>query len=296
MPLPNRWLSALLLRCEGHTLLIDCGEGTQISWRHTGWSFRDLDTILLTHLHADHVTGLPGVLYSLAFAERTEPLHILGPRGTRRIVKAFYSVIPFLPFPVEVEEFEHLMDYALPGGLTLHALPVKHRVPCFAYRVERPRSRRFEPERARALGIPIQLWRTLQHGEVVEVGGRRVYPDEVLGPPRRGITVAFVTDTRPTPELPDFISGADLLICEGMYGDPSDLPRAIERGHMVFHEAAELARAGGVHQLWLTHFSPSLTNPEQWLPLAQSIFPATTIGPVHQTATLRYPEDETPAS
>jgi len=291
MPLPERWLSALLVRCEGHTVLIDCGEGTQISWRYTGWSFRDLDTILLTHLHADHVAGLPGILFSLAFAEREEPVRIVGPRGTARVVAALRSIVPVLPFTVEVVELDGVAELVLPGNLTLRSLPVAHRVPCLAYTLHRPRSRRFLPERAQELGVPVQWWRQLQHGEPVVIAGRVVRPDDVLGPPRRGITVAFVTDTRPTPELPAFVDGADLLVCEGMYGDPALLPRAVERGHMLFHEAAELARAAGVQRLWLTHFSPSLTDPATWLPLARAVFPATEIGPVHRTVTLRFPEE-----
>ncbi|MCS7051098.1 MAG: ribonuclease Z [Thermomicrobium sp.] len=291
MPLPGRWLSALLVRCEGHIVLIDCGEGTQISWRYTGWSFRDLDTILLTHLHADHVAGLPGILFSLAFAEREEPVRILGPRGTGRAVQALRTIVPTLPFPVETVELPGTTELELPGGMLLRTLPVAHRVPCLAYVIHRPRGRRFLPERARALGVPVSAWRRLQHGEPVTIDGRLVTPDEVLGPPRRGITVAFVTDTRPTPELPTFVAGADLLVCEGMYGDPEMLPRAVERGHMLFHEAAELARAAGVERLWLTHFSPSLDDPEAWLPLARSVFPAAEIGHPHRTLSLRFPDE-----
>ncbi len=291
IPLPERWLSALLVRCEGHTVLIDCGEGTQISWRLSGWGFRGLDTILLTHLHADHVAGLPGILYSLTFADRTEPVVVVGPAGTRRVVAALRSIVPHLPFTVEVLELAGGEVLELPGGLQLRTLAVAHRVPCLAYVLHRPRGRPFLPDRAHALGVPVNLWRHLQRGEVVEVDGRRIHPDEVLGPPRRGITLAFVTDTRPTPELPAFIAEADLLVCEGMYGDPELLPRALERGHMLFHEAAELARAARVQQLWLTHFSPSLTDPERWLPLARAIFPNTELGPVHRTMTLRYREE-----
>lgn len=291
MPLPDRWLSALLVRCEGHVILIDCGEGTQISWRLAKWGFRDLDAILLTHLHADHVAGLPGILYSLAFADRTEPVLVVGPDGTKRVVTALRSIVPTLPFPIEVREFSAAFALNLPGGLRLQALPVAHRVPCFAYRLDRPRSPRFDPERARALNVPVQFWHRLQRGESVEVEGIVVRPADVLGGPRRGISLAFVTDTRPVPELLAFLAGVDLLICEGMYGDPEELPRAIERGHMLFHEAAELARAAGAQRLWLTHFSPALTDPEAWLPVARAIFPETEIGPVHRTVTLRYPEE-----
>lgn len=291
MPLPDRWLSALLLRCEGHVVLCDCGEGTQISWRYTNWGFRDLDTVVLTHLHADHVAGLPGILFSLAYTDRTEPVAILGPVGTRAAVAGLRVVVPFLPFPVEVIEIEGASEHRLPGGLVMRALPVAHRVPCLAYTFERPRAPRFDAERARALGVPVELWSRLQRGETVEVSGRLVPPAAVLGPPRRGVKVAFVTDTRPTPELPGFVRDAELLVCEGMYGDPSELPRAIERGHMLFHEAAKLAAAAGARRLWLTHFSPALQDPEAWLPLAREIFPHTELGQPHRTVTLRYPED-----
>lgn len=291
MPLPDRWLSALLLRCEGHVILCDCGEGTQISWRYTNWGFRDLDTIALTHLHADHVAGLPGVLFSLAFADRTEPITIFGPSGTRAAVNGLRVIVPSLPFAVEVIEIEGESEHRLPGGLVMRALPVVHRIPCLAYAFVRPRAPRFEAERAQELGVPVELWSRLQRGESVEVGGRVVDPEAVLGPPRRGVKVAFVTDTRPTPELPDFVRDADLLVCEGMYGDPAELPRAVERGHMVFHEAAKLAADAGVRNLWLTHFSPALQDPENWLPLARNVFPTAELGQPHRTVTLRYPDD-----
>ncbi len=291
MPLPGRWLSTLLLRCEGHTVLCDCGEGTQISWRYTNWGFRDLDTIVLTHLHADHVAGLPGILFSLAYADRTEPVTIFGPAGTRATVAGLCIVVPLLPFPVEVVEIDGEAEHRLPGEIVLRALPVAHRVPCLAYTFERPRTPRFDVERARELGVPVELWSRLQRGETVEAGGRLVRPEAVLGPPRRGLKVAFVTDTRPTPELAGFVRDADLLVCEGMYGDPAELPRAIERGHLLFHEAARLAAEAGARRLWLTHFSPALQEPEAWLPLAREIFPAAELGQPHRTVTLRYRED-----
>lgn len=292
MPLPHRWLSSLLLRCEGHVILCDCGEGTQISWRSTNWGFRDLGTIVLSHLHADHVAGLPGVLYTVAHADRVEPVTIYGPPGTATAVAAMRVIVPRLPFPVEVRELTGGEEVELPAGLRLRSLAVAHRVPCLAYTFHRPRAPRFDPDRARALGVPLTLWTRLQGGEPVTVDGRTVAPEEVLGPPRRGLTVAFVTDTRPTPDLPDFVRGADLLVCEGMYGDPDMLDRAIERGHMIFQEAATIAAEAGVQRLWLTHFSPALTDPGAYLPLAREIFPHTELGRAHRTLTLAFPEDE----
>ncbi|MDI3340665.1 MAG: ribonuclease Z [Sphaerobacter sp.] len=291
MPLPNRWLSALLLRCEGHIILCDCGEGTQISWRLTNWGFRDTGTIVLSHLHADHVAGLPGVLYTLAYAERADPVTIYGPAGTAAVVAAMRVIVPHLPFPVAVRELAGGETVDLPAGLQLRALAVAHRVPCLAYTFHRPRAPRFDADRARALGVPVTLWSRLQSGETVEVEGRAIPPEAVLGPPRRGLTVAFVTDTRPTPELPDFVRDADLLVCEGMYGDPEMRDRAIERGHMIFQEAAAIAAAANVGRLWLTHFSPALTDPGAYLPLAQEIFPRAEIGRAHRTLTLAFPEE-----
>ena len=292
MPLPGRWLSALLLRCDGRVVLCDCGEGTQLSWRYTNWGFRDLDSILLTHLHADHVAGLPGILFSLAHADRTEPVTIFGPTGTERVVAGLCVVVPGLPFQVNVVEIQERSAFLISGGLLLRTLPVVHRVPCLAYTVERARAPRFDADRARQLGIPVTLWSRLQRGETVELGERLIEPEAVRGQPRRGLKVAYVTDTRPTPELVDFVRDADLLVCEGMYGDPNQLPRAIERGHMLFHEAAQLAAAASVQRLWLTHFSPALHDPESWLPVAQERFPGAELGQAHRTVTLRFLDDD----
>lgn len=287
MPLPGRWLSSLLVRCQGRLLLVDCGEGTQVSQKVLGWGFKALDTICLTHYHADHVAGLPGMLLTIGNAGRTEPLTILGPPGLERVVAGLRTIAPELPYSVRCVE---------PGpgqvlechGLRLAVLPLDHSLPCLAYALEAPRARPFLPERAQALGLPVQLWGRLQRGEPVEWSGRRVAPDEVLGPERRGLRVVFVTDTRPTPGLPAFVGGADLLVCEATYGDQADLPKAIERKHMTFAEAAELAGAGRVRQLWLTHFSPALEEPERYLEQAQAIFPNTVVGYDRLQASLRF--------
>ena len=290
MPLPGRWLSSLLVRHGSSLLLFDCGEGTQIPLRAAGWGLRAIDVIFLTHYHADHCSGLPGLLLTLGNAERVEPLQIYGPPGLHAVVRGLRVVAPQLPFAVECHELRGGEEFAL-GELRVHTLAVRHSLPCLSYTLERPRGRRFLPERARALGVPLPLWKRLQRGETVEWEGRRVPPEAVLGPPRPGVKLAFVTDTRPLPSIPPFIAGAQLFVCEGMYGDPADLPRAIENAHMLFREAAALARDGGVERLWLTHFSPALTDPHAWLHEARAIFPATTIGRTGLTTTLRFAED-----
>lgn len=291
MPLPNRWLSALLLRCEGQVILCDCGEGTQISWKMSGWGFRDVSTIVLSHLHADHVAGLPGVLFMLAHAGRTEPVTIYGPASTHQIASGLMVIAPRMPFPIQVAELAGSEELEIAGGLTMRSLAVEHRIPCLSYTFERPRAGRFEVERARALGVPVPSWSRLQRGEEVEVDDRVIQPSDVLGPPRRGLKVGFVTDTRPTTELPGFVRDADLLVCEGMYGDPSLHERGVERGHMLFNEAAAIATQAGARRLWLTHFSPSVEHPAEFLPVAQAIFPNAEIGQPHRTLTLAF-EDE----
>lgn len=292
MPLPDRWLSALLLRTGGHTFLIDCGEGTQISWKLSGWSFNDTDAILLTHHHADHVAGLPGILYQLAHSMRTDPVTIYGPIGTIPLVDALRYIVPQLPYEVHVRELVGGDCVTLPGGVELQALEVSHRIVCLAYSFTLKRGREFQREIAERMAIPVEYWSPLQHGEAVEVDGRRIVPDDVLGPPREGIKVSMVTDTRPTSEMTDFVHGSDLLVCEGMYGTEEERARANERGHMVFPEAAQIALRGEVQRLWLTHFSPSLQDPEAHLPEARRIFASTEIGQAHHTLTIPFPESD----
>ncbi len=291
MPLPERWLSAMLLRSEQDVVLVDCGEGTQISWRFSNWGFRPVNAIVLTHFHADHVAGIAGVLFMIAHSGRTEPLTIYGPAGTYQIIQSLTIVVPGLPYAVRIVELDDGDSDTLPGGLVLHARKVDHRIPCLAYTFTRQRAPRFNATRARELGIPITLWGRLQAGESVEVDGEHFSPDQVLGPPRRGLKVGYVTDTRPTADLPEFVRGADLLVCEGTYGDPELRERAKERGHMVFDEAATIAKEAGVRRLVLTHFSPSMLDPETYLHFAQAVFPASEIGRQHETITLSFDDD-----
>ena len=200
------------------------------------------------------------------------------------------SVAPRLPYELVVRELRggNVVDR---GTERLGCLTVDHAIPCLAYRLDLPRARRFDPERARALGVPLPLWKRLQGGSAVSYDGRRVTPDDVLGPARRGLRLAYVTDTRPTPDLPGFVGGADLLVCEGTYGDPADADNAVENKHMLFGEAAELARAGGVRELWLTHFSAKLTRPTDFLRHATAVFPETVVGHDHLAATLSFDDN-----
>lgn len=287
MPLPGRWLSCMLVRLGGELVLFDCGEGTQVALATLGWGFRRLGTIAISHCHADHVSGLPGLLLRLANADRVEPVRLLGPPGLCGVVEALRRIAPVLPFEVRCVELAPGQPHAVAGG-RLVAEWAEHGLPCFAYRLDVPRQPAFLPERARALGLPVEHWHRLQRGEAISWQGRTVEPAEVLGPPRRGLAVAYITDTRPARRLVSLAAEVDLLVCEGTYGDDADIAKAIERGHMTFREAAELAAAARARTLWLTHFSPALRDPERYLPLAQHIFPAAELGYDGRSTTLRF--------
>jgi ribonuclease Z len=245
--------------------------------RRWGWGFKALSTICLSHLHADHVGGLPGLLHAVANAGRLQPLAIYGPPDTRRIVDGLRVIARHLPFEVHVHEWTSAADVRWNDG-RLAASPVDHSAPCLAYRLDLRRARRFDADRARALGAPVETWKALQKGTTIRVGDRRIGPADVLGPARRGLRLAFATDTRPTPGLPSFVAGADLVGCEGTNGDPADAENAVANHHMVFSEAAQIARQANARRLWLTHFSAKMLNPEHYVEHATEIFPATTIG------------------
>lgn len=294
-PLPRRFLSSMIVRFQGRLILVDCGEGTQISLKAAGWGFKEISTIFLTHLHADHVAGLPGLLLSIGNAGRTDWLVLYGPAELGRVVQGVRAIAPYLPFPLEWRELGSGERVDL-SGLEVSTLELDHGMPCLGYTMYVPRGRRFNPQRAAELGIPVQIWSRLQAGETVESNGRVISPEEVLGEDRPGLKLAYATDTRPVPDLPAFVSKADLLVLEGMYGDPEDLPKAVEKGHMTFTEAAEIARAADVRELWLTHYSPSLTDPEAWLEEATRIFPNTRAAYDRISTQLVFPESREPAT
>ena len=278
VPLPHRWLSSLLIRVDGSLILFDCGEGTQIAWRQYHWGFKRLDAICLSHLHADHVAGLPGLFHTVANAGRTAPMHIYGPPGTADVITGLRVIAPYLPYEIVVHELEDGAELTLPAGLTGRVACGEHRVPVLGYRIERPRGPAFDRERATQLGIPVGEWAPLQQGDSIELEGRTIGPGEVAGPPRKGVSFAFVTDTRPTANLRDLATGVDLMICEGTYGDTADEEKAVLWGHMSFREAATLARDAGVKALWLTHFGAGMTNPDAFADRARDVFPNTYIG------------------
>jgi ribonuclease Z len=288
MPLPNRWLSSVLIRFGGHLILFDCGEGTQISLRALGWGIKGIDLVLISHLHGDHVAGLPGLLLTQGNSGRTAPVDVVGPAGLSETVEKLRVIAPYLPFEVRCRDLAPGDEFAL-DGLHVRCAQAEHHIACLAYRLDVPRRREFLPDQARALGVPLTYWKELQQAHHVRFDGRTVTPDEVLGPERRGLAVGLVTDTRPIPELAELARDVDLLICEGTYGSDDDLPKAIERKHMTFAEAAKLANAAGARQLVLTHFSPSVVDPMQFAECATRVFPNAIVGHDHLTLTLNYP-------
>jgi len=289
MPLPGRFLSSMLCRINGRMILFDCGEGTQVSLRLLGWGFKQIDMICFTHFHGDHISGLPGLLLTMANSERTEPLKLFGPTGLEFIVKSLCVIAQGLPFPLEFYEWEGSNAYVDEQNLlSIKTLPLKHRAACFAYSVELARRGKFDPTRAKDQNIPLQIWGALQkqNKETIVYNGVAYSSDMVLGAPRRGLKLVFCTDTRPVAGLPGFAKEADLFICEGLYGDVDKQETTAARKHMTFQEAAEIACAANVKEMWLTHFSPALPDPYNYLQNATAIFPNTKVGKDRMTKTL----------
>ena len=293
MPLPYRYLTSLMLRYNGKGILVDCGEGTQVALRKKGWSPKPVDVILFTHYHADHISGLPGMLLTMGNAERTEPVLMAGPKGLSRIVNSLRVIAPELPFEIQFLELsEREQTFDLPGekDFHIHAFRVSHNVPCYGFAFELDRAGRFDAARAQAQGIPLKLWSRLQKGETIETEEGTYTPDMVLGPPRKGLKLVYSTDTRPCESIVKYASGADLLICEGMYGEPDKAEKAHEHKHMTFTEAARIARKAAPKQMWLTHYSPSLIRPEEYMDPVRSIFPESIAARDGRTTTLAFEE------
>ena len=242
MPLPYRWLTALMTRYNGSQLLIDCGEGTQIALKEKGWSFKPIDVICFTHYHGDHISGLPGLLLTMGNADRKEPLTLIGPKGLERVVSSLRVIAPELPFEIHYREITEPEQIFEMDGYRLKAFRVKHNVICYGYTIEIDRAGKFDVQRATEQKIPKEYWKHLQKGETVELDGRILTPEMVLGPPRRGIKLTYCTDTRPVTAIIENAKHSDLFICEGMYGEEDKDSKAKENKHMTFSEAAALAK------------------------------------------------------
>lgn len=291
MPLPRRWLTALMLRYNGSSILIDCGEGTQIAIKEKGWSFKPIDVICFTHYHGDHISGLPGLLLSMGNAERHEPLTLIGPKGLERVVNALRTIAPELPFEIYYKEIQGTEETFEMNGYRIRAFRVNHNVLCYGYTMEIDRAGKFDVERAKAANIPLCCWNPLQKGNVVEFEGVHYTPDMVLGEARKGIKLTYTTDTRPTRSIIQNAEHSDLFVCEGMYGEDDKKSKALEHKHMMFKEAAKLAAEAEVSELWLTHYSPSLVRPEESMDGVREIFPNAYPGKDGKSTVLSFEEE-----
>lgn len=292
MPLPNRWLASLMARYNGSNILIDCGEGTQIAIKEKGWSVNPIDYICFTHYHADHISGLPGLLLSMGNSDRTDPVTLIGPRGLERVVNSLRVIAPELPFELKFIELSNQTEEIVQENFKIQAFRVKHNVTCYGYNIIIERSGRFFVDKAKENNIPQKYWNRLQKGETIQLEDRTLTSDLVLGPPRKGIKLTYCTDTRPIPMISQMAKDADLFICEGMYGEEDKDSKAAQYKHMTFYDAAKLARDAKVKELWLTHYSPSLVRPEDYVDSARKIFKNTTAGRDRMSVTLVFEDDE----
>lgn len=192
LPLPDRWLTSMLFRCNGRMILVDCGEGTQIPVKLAKWGFKNIDAICITHFHADHTAGIPGLLLTIGNSGRTEPLTILGPSGIKNIIQNLLIIAPELPFEVNcVELVENAGSYNFSNDIIIDSIPVDHRIPCLSYSITVKRQGKFDINKAKANDVPVGLWSRLQKGESIIFNGRTYSPDMVMGETRKGIKISY---------------------------------------------------------------------------------------------------------
>lgn len=277
MPMPGRFLSATLINYKGKKILIDCGEGMQVSMRILGTGFKDIDIICITHGHGDHTVGLPGLLATIGNSGRVEPITIIGPDGIGNIINGLRVIAPYLPYEINIIE-NPSEPLSIIEDMEISTLELDHSAPCIGYSFYFKRKPKFDIQMAKANNVPQKLWKTLQNGQTVAQEGVTYEPKMVLGIERKGLKISLVTDTRPISTITNFINESDLFICEGTYGDDNDIEKAIKNKHMTFAESANLALKGNVKELLLTHFSPAMSEPELFKQNAVDIFENTVIG------------------
>lgn len=291
LPMPGRYLTALMTRYKGSSMLIDCGEATQMAIKEKGWSFNPIDIICFTHYHADHISGLPGLLLTIGNSDRKDPVTLIGPKGLTRVVSALRVIAPELPYELKFIELSEAREHISINGYEIDAFKVSHAVACYGYSINIPRIGKFDVNKAIQQGIPKNIWNKLQHGNEVELDGCIYTPDMVVGKPRKGLKVTYCTDTRPVASISENAAGSDLFICEGMYGEDDKANKAKENKHMTFKEAAYLAKEAGVKEMWLTHFSPSLIRPADYIAGIKNIFENVSVGTDGKSVELIFEEE-----
>lgn len=277
LPTKERWLTSCLISCQGHSILVDCGEGTQIALKCAGKKVKPIDLICITHFHADHISGLPGLLLSMGNEGREEPVTIAGPTGIVRTVQSLCVIAPNLPFEIKFVEMKQPETFNS-VLLTVTPFELRHSIRCFGYSFTLPRIGKFNTEKAIRNGVPMCIWSRLQKNGKVEYENRLYDYSEVSDEPRKGLKVTYCTDSRPVENIAVHAENSDLFICEGLYYEPEKIERAKKTGHMLYSEAARLAKKANVKEMWLTHFSPAVTEPETGIDYARDIFPNTECG------------------
>ncbi|AQR95454.1 ribonuclease Z [Clostridium saccharoperbutylacetonicum] len=296
MPMPNRFLSATLLSYKGRKILIDCGEGTQVSMRISNTGFKSIDVICITHIHGDHIVGLPGLLGTIGNSGRTEPITIIGPEGIEDTINKLRVIANWLPYEINIIENPrkpiNIATEFADWNTIISTIELEHSAPCIGYSFNFKRQRKFDVEKATQNNVPKNLWGRLQKNEKkINFEGIDYTDEMVLGEERKGIKISITTDTRPIDSIRDFIKESDFFICEGTYGDDEDLPKAIKNKHMTFTEAATLAENGKVKNLLLTHFGTAMTEPEEYVDNAKVIFNNSIIGFDRYKVTLNFEEE-----
>lgn len=283
MPLPNRYLTSVLLRREGELFLFDGGEGTQVSLRKLNLRWKKISAIFISHTHADHVTGLPGILMLSSQVDRDDPLTIIGPPKIAEYIESSRRVLDmYINYDIVVKEITEPGIVYEGDSFHIRAFPLRHTKPCMGYVFEEDeRPGAFHPEKAESLKVPRgPLWSKLQNGEpVLSSEGALIYPEQVLGEKRKGRKFSYVTDTLAFPDIAPEVANSDLFVCEGMF-ERDLLESAKEKKHMTAEQAAQIAaQAGGIKKLALIHYSPRYTehNLKQLLKEAQAIFPDTVL-------------------
>lgn len=278
-PLLKRGLASALITTEKTSILIDAGEGTQIALRMCGSLVKKIGYILITHLHLDHVGGIPGILQAIANTGRKETVTFIGPVGLRNKVNAALEFIAALPYEIQILELNsNNLKTIQAGSVLIHPFICKHSITCYGFTIEEKRNRKFLNEKAIAFDVPREDYNKILNNRPIFVNGKKYRPEMFLGPERKGIKVTYCTDTRPSYKIMEAARNVDLFICEGMYPDKKFEDNARKYKHMLATEAAELAVQANVGELWLTHFSPMNVHPEDYIDSYREIFPNTIVG------------------